>query len=630
MPQENRSKKRRWHYMKANNRSERFTNLIFFDTETFVHQADVQILTFRLVCAEYVRRQQYSSKEKRESNRKDIIEQFVSKSKSEFWDWVVSKVRKKSKMIMIAHNADFDLRILDAYNELPKRGYILFKQPIIDSNRLVVWFRNEKEKNSILFIDSFNWFKKSIEQMGELLNFPKLKPLDEYGDWNKIPDHVLIEYCMRDVQILRTFILQFFDWWYENDLGVLGKTMASCAFNAFRHRFMKHKILVHWHEDARRLERESYRGGRCEAFYIGKVPGKVYRLDINSMYPFVMKTKPYPCKFLAYMENNNIKDLFHQMKQYLVIAKVLIQIDQPLIGVKRDFGEGERLIFPVGRFWAVLTSPELELVAKYGKILDVTKTAIYTKDEGVFTEFINFFYNERLKAKAKGDQIHQEFYKLIMNSLYGKMGQKSEKFVEVGKSDKIGVFTDSTIEIDEGGKIIKTTYYCFGGKKYVKSPDFEEGYETNVAIASFVTSYARCYLVGLIMKAGWENVYYCDTDSLFVNEKGYQNLLDLVSSTELGKLKLEEIGDCEILNSKDYIFNGKVKRKGIKKGAKLIYEDDKVAVYEQDFWCKFRTLVRTADIDKGIIEKVIKKLSKEYKKAIVEGNRVKPFILWEV
>ena len=39
-------------------------------------------------------------------------------------------------------------------------------------------------------------------------------------------------------------------------------------------------------------------------------------------------------------------------------------------------------------------------------------------------EFSNYFYEERLKAKAEGNTTKTAFYKLILNSLYGKFGQR--------------------------------------------------------------------------------------------------------------------------------------------------------------------------------------------------------------
>lgn len=67
-----------------------------------------------------------------------------------------------------------------------------------------------------------------------------------------------------------------------------------------------------------------------------------------------------------------------------------------------------------------------------------------------------------------------------------------------------------------------------------------EVHNINIAIASATTAYARIYMSKTI-KYLIENdykIFYKDTDSLFINKPLPD---DLVSSTELGKLKLEYI-----------------------------------------------------------------------------------------
>jgi len=597
-----------------------FTHIIFFDTECWIYPiyGDVELHEFRMACGEYVRR-----------DRKQEIERFYTKDPFEFWKWVDSKAKKKSTLYVIAHNADYDVRLSKGFSSLLKLGYKLNGTPIIESQRYIVKFKNEEKNKSIVIIDSFNWFKTSVEKMGEMIGYPKVKPTEDFSKWNEVPEWKMKEYCFGDVEILRRFVLNFIDWWTSEDMGAFGFTIASCAFNAYRHRFMKEKIEVGGKNEIVKFERQAYRGGRCEVFYIGYVDD-IYYLDVNSMYPFVMKEFEYPVRrYGEIIYNPDLKWFFDIMKQYLVIAKVLIQITKPVIGVKRFLDpswSGYRLIFPVGRFWATLTSPEIELAMKYGKVLKVEKLQRYEKGKP-FVEFIDYFYNKRLEAKAKGQDIYQYFYKTVMNSLYGKFGQRKQKFEEVGETDQWGVERHPMIV---NGELRRLTIYKFGGKQYIQAPDYEEGYNTNVPIAAYVTAYARCYLTELIAKAGWENVHYCDTDSLVVNYEGYQNLKDLVSSRELGKLKLEETGWMEIKGAKNYVLNGKEKLKGIKKDAEMIKVNREYIEYEQRQWLRFRSLLRSGDPERALIIKTRKKVQKEYKKALVDGNRVKPYILWEI
>ncbi len=58
------------------------------------------------------------------------------------------------------------------------------------------------------------------------------------------------------------------------------------------------KMLVHMKPEVIKLEIDSYRGGRNECFFIGEAHGEFYKLDVNSMYPYVMATHYYPIKCL--------------------------------------------------------------------------------------------------------------------------------------------------------------------------------------------------------------------------------------------------------------------------------------------------------------------------------------------
>ncbi len=91
----------------------------------------------------------------------------------------------------------------------------------------------------------------------------------------------------------------------------------------------------------------------------------------------------------------------------------------------------------------------------------------------------------------------------------------------------------------------------------------KNSYDSFVGIASFITSYARMKLIGLIKQAGRENCYYMDTDSLFVNEDGLRRLMPEIDPYELGKLKVEEFSDKSAFWApKFYLFNDNLKCKG--------------------------------------------------------------------
>ena len=102
--------------------------------------------------------------------------------------------------------------------------------------------------------------------------------------------------------------------------------------------------------------------------------------------------------------------------------------------------------------------------------------------------------------------------------------------------------------------------------------------QTNIAVASAITAYARIEMANLfkfLIDNGY-TIFYCDTDCVVVNKPLPD---DMVSSTELGKLKLEHTIKKGIflapkvycLLTEDDKFISKVK--GFSKDTELTFED---------------------------------------------------------
>ena len=227
----------------------------------------------------------------------------------------------------------------------------------------------------------------------------------------------------------------------EEDLGEFAFTISSQAMKAYRHRFMKYRIHIHADEEAMKLEREAYHGGRSECFYIGKWNKGMYYVDVNSLYPFVMKYYKYPVQLLSVVKPKDdgvqlLKEIID--KGYLVIAKVFVEIDKNILPKKKD-----RLLAPVGKFWTVLSTPEVRLAFAYGKILKVEKIAVY-RGRRIFEDYVDYFYSKKMNSTG----MYKAFYKLFLNSLYGKWGQKNPNWIYMGKAEDDGVSMDIIFEGD--------------------------------------------------------------------------------------------------------------------------------------------------------------------------------------
>jgi len=480
------------HVLKPNKRNTTPRIIIAVDTETYTEQIDndLWVHKHKLGWAIYKDRQHGKT------------EYLYFEDPTEFWKWLKTKLKNGVTLYIFAHNFDFDWQILDGFNAVSKILGGKITRAIFDSNVFHIKASIEgfdgypSHVCRLEFISTTNYTPYPLKKIGKLLGLEKMEV-----------DFDLKEYCKRDTEIVLAFVEYLLKFIETHQLGNFQPTIASQSFTAFRHRFMKHEIYIHADEKAIELERLSYKGGRCEAWFIGKWKGgKVYKLDINSMYPFVMKTHEYPVKLVKVLNHCSVNQLKQIMKKYHVITHAKIRVDKPVVGVKR-----KKLIFPIGQFWDYFTTPELELIEKHGEILEVKEVGIYEKAP-IFTDYIDYFYNLRLKFKREKNDVMQYFCKSFMNNLYGKLGQKNEVFMKIGESPTEEWKSIRYYDMDTK----QWKYWRVLGKTIEEKVGFVEASNSFVAIPSFVTAYARCYLWELIEKAGEENVLYMDTDSLFV------------------------------------------------------------------------------------------------------------------
>ncbi|GAI74871.1 unnamed protein product, partial [marine sediment metagenome] len=239
----------------------------------------------------------------------------------------------------------------------------------------------------------------------------------------------------------------------------------------------------------------------------------------------------------------------------------------------------------------------------------------------IFSSYVKTLYTLRQEFKSAGVKQYDTLCKYLLNSLYGKFGQKAEEWTKIGdvpdEPDREEILFTDTIPR------VRRLRYLLG--ELFELTKHSEAYNSFPAISSHVTAYGRLYLGHLMNVCGYGNYLYCDTDSLIVNEQGYINLLPYCNDTELGKLKLEYTTEKLIIYGlKDYVTDTKTCIKGIKKNAIKI----KDGVYQQEQWPTFKSLLKSNDANTYVVNKMVKHLSREYTKGTVKDNgQVNPFVL---
>jgi len=590
------------HYVKRNAGLEQPGEVIWLDTETHPQWTALERCVHRLWFG-------WACYRRRKTHGKwTAPEWFRFETKSEFWRWVESKARPRSRLYLFCHNTSFDLPVLDAFGELPRLGWMLTRA-IIDAPPTIVHFR--RGATTLCLLDTLNIWRMPLQALGKSIGSPKLplpQPDDPRDDWDR--------YARQDVQIIHDACIQWWQWLVDNDLGGFAPTLASQAFRTYRHRFMQTQILAHANEPALELARASYVGGRCEAHHIGEVAGPITLVDVNSMYPAVMRGRRYPHKLMGFDDRHASRTLAKYLHSHECTATVDLVTDVPAYPVVI----GGRLCFPVGKFTATLASPELRLAVASGHVTGCSRIAVFHGAE-IFTPFVDWFWSQRRAAQEADNGPLAWNYKILMNSLYGKFGQRGFVWEEDSRIDDLSACSWLHRDMATGETL---SYRQLCGLVQVRSTEGESR-DSVPEIAATVTSAARVLLWRLMLKTGLENIYYCDTDSLHVNAEGASRLADEIDPAGLGKLKIEGVFDsAEFRGAKDYRLGAAWKIKGIRKNAAQVTPSR----YRQAEWTSLRGLVRSGRLSSPSTSIVEKNLTRLYTKGVVEpGGRVSPLVL---
>ena len=592
----------------------KITNILVLDTEAFIENELEQ--KFRLAIVFY--KNKY----------------YTFTNQNEFLNWFLNLVKTQRKnLYVLGHHLRYDLKLSGLLN--------LIKQYKIKTYSIQPFFIivNFNTYRDVIFFDLSNIYNFSLKEIGGFIGIQKLEigNPNNKEEWNSIPLDQLIKYCKRDVEITYKAFEKLQNWLYNNKLGNIGISLAQIGFNIFRYRFLKNTI-IHRHrskllnKEFNEIEKLSYRGGRTECFFIGKAKN-VNIYDVNSMYPYVMYAYEYPVKRVKRYESVNLETLEKLLNDYCIIAKCYLNIPSDLrfspIGIKLckkclsqycSHKSYNKLIFPLGKFYAYLTSNEILYCLKNNYLEKVENIFVYEKDY-IFKEFVEYFYN--LKKNSKKGSIEYLFSKIILNSLYGKFAQQKTIVKPYAYTNN---YVDYDYWINENGikfEQIGNTIFKIIGKKL--------GVYAFPSISAHITANSRLKLLEY-MQIAKDNILYVDTDSLFVyNYKFNDNLVN----DNLGNLKLEyENVDIQINAPKDYILykNGSIieeKIKGIPKYAEQLYSNYFYYLHLKGFKTMIKDSKNYVEFEKVFknLKRQVIGIKKEVKNEFLEGYLVYPIIL---
>lgn len=644
--------------------------VVFFDTESRVDKETHEHEPY-LICASFVNYEKGSIRRFRYGSdlARSLDETLLPLP--DFWDEIVRFTKIRDVTWVMAHNTGYDLLATGGALKMFERGFEPLGHPYEKGLTFIweiaqpnpeprycgeVWERKTKgglqisnvcEKGkarcpkcqrkrrhirNVRFVSTSNYYVMKLSQLAKTFGMEKLNQgEDSRFDFSKLetyPIKSVIEYCEGDVDIIQVAMEALFEACQDGEntgFGSFRNTIPAMAFNAYRTWFMPDgEILCHDNNDVIKLERSAYYGGRVEVWKRGKAPEPVFGVDINSMYPHVMKSKLYPSRLVSHRTNETPAGLKSVIEQgFGVVARVTIRTNENAYPMRYR----GKLLFPVGTFQTTISTPEIEYALSRGHIVAVHEIAVYQMLP-LFADFVSRFYSQREEAKARGDRVFDLLYKLVMNSLYGKFGQLKREWHEVGTCPKDLVQTEEIIDVSTGSPV-NMRFRKFGGKIYMEEHIEDVAYNASIAVAAHVTAHARMLLWGYMQTAGIENHYYNDTDSLYINAVGLSRLqkAGVLHKTKLGYLDLEKSPEtAEFWGPKHYQLGGERILKGVSTDAEQIAHN----VFGMLQWPTFKSAMNTGNLAGFANREVVKTLSPEYSKGwVTSSGEVLPLVFNE-
>lgn len=466
---------------------------------------------------------------------------------------------KKENYILYFHNLKFDGEFIFSY--LLQNGYKCIKDKkeredktfttlISDTGQfysIEIYFevKNSKHLNKVTIYDSLKIINMSVDDIATGFDLPINKLEIDYNEERK-EGHILTEkeiaYLKNDVEIMARAL----DIMFKNNLTKM--TIGSNALSYYKNmnkNFKKYFPVLPYEID--KDIRRSYKGGftYLNPIHKEKLLGEGIVFDVNSLYPSVMKNERLPFGDPIFFEGKYETDKLYNLFVQTISCSFEIKEGMiPTIQIKNNlsFLPNEYVTSSNGDIVTLtLTNVDLELFFEHYQVYDLTYHSgwKFKSIKGLFSSYIDFWSNMKIKSKKEGNKAMYIISKLMLNSLYGKFGLNP---------NVRGKFP----YLSEDG-IVKYSMYPAEIRDSIYIP-----------VASFITSYARNKTIKTSQKIkdfsiktfGKDYYVYSDTDSihcLFKDDTLLKNIID-IDDYILGYWKLEsKFKQAKFLRQKCYI-----------------------------------------------------------------------------
>jgi DNA polymerase type B, organellar and viral len=343
-----------------------------------------------------------------------------------FDNFTVKPYFKDNKVInLIYHSKDNDktkIYIYDSYLILPSSLRTLAsKYKVSDQKGLFPYsFVNENNLDYIGITPDISLFNGiSPEEFEGLVSY----------SWNLKAE--LLRYLELDLKSLHQVITRFSRDIFNIESIDITKlpTISSIAFKIFRTNYLENSKLPIIKGKAHNDIRNAYYGGVVEVFKNEGFNLKYY--DVTSLYPFAM-LNDMPTGNMQFSTDPNINNYF---------GVVFVEVDTSSLDPKYwDYPLlphriGDRMYNPLGKWSGWYFSEEVKLASSYGYKIKLHYGYKFERASNIYDNFINKYFD--IKAGLSNIIMDRTTAKMILNSLYGRLGMKSyQDIMEIVDSNR--------------------------------------------------------------------------------------------------------------------------------------------------------------------------------------------------
>lgn len=556
------------HWIKPNETSRQPRTHFVLDSEAHITQTpsgEVHTLRCAVTSCDRMRKRDATWEQPRFAEHTDA---------ASVWSWIVNLCRPRSRNVVVAHNAAYDLRLTDGLRQLDAHG---FKLDMISLSPGATWGAWRRDGCTIVLVDSLTWLPVALQSLGDLIGVPK-PPLPDQSDdmlaW--------FTRCRSDVDILRDAWLRIVKWLRDNDAGNWRPTGAGTSWSYWRHKHYTHKLLSHQNADLLAMERRAAWAGRAEAWKLGKMKwGPWFEFDFTCAYANIAASCELPVAPLGEVDAASWLLPTRARRHVAYLLDCVIETDTPTVPTSHD----GRIVWPIGRFSTTLWDHEARMASKHGARIASTRVVAY-RTAPVLQQWANWCLDVINAPPGAVDPVIRTMVKHWSRALIGRFATRYSRW------EYLGELPDHIVQLgwigSEHDPEMRRMLQI--GHRVLTQQGEQDGADASPMIMSWIMAESRVRLWSAMMHVRLNHIAYVDTDALIIDAVG-KALLD---REPIDGLRLKaKYNRLEILGTRKLVLDGQLRAAGVQRGAVKVGG----SVWAADHWAGLTTGLAAGEPD---------------------------------